>query len=163
MQDCQVEIKQVLAALDLSHYSELTFLHALTLAEALKAELVLLNVINTRPLESIDRLSALGYDLDRERYLSQLRTERQEVFEREYLARAKARGVPARLMFRQGLPWEQIVKAAREEKATLLVMGAKGRSALEHVLFGTAAEKVFRHAPCPVVSVRGPEHCRLPA
>lgn len=84
---------------------------------------------------------------------------RKSVFEREFIPLAQ--GVKATLVFRVGLPYEEIAKAAKEESIDLLVMGTKGRSNLAGTLLGTTAEKVFRHASCPVVSVRSPEHCRL--
>jgi nucleotide-binding universal stress UspA family protein len=70
--------------------------------------------------------------------------------------------VRARVIFRVGLPYEEILKTIVDEKASMIVMGTKGRSNLTGTLFGTTAEKVFRRATCPVLSVRGPEHCRLP-
>lgn len=160
MQDCKVDIKRVMAALDLSSYSEITFQHALTLARDLGAELILVNVINTRGFEVLDRLAAEGYDLSRDKYVAQVEAERTAQFEKEYLP--KAGGVPVRFLFRAGLPQEELLKAAKELDASMIVMGAKGRGNLAGALFGSTAEKVFRRAACPVVSVRGPEHCRLP-
>lgn len=161
MQECRADIKKIIASLDLSSYSETTFLHALTLAKSLGAELILLSVINSRGLEQIERLNAQGFGVSREKYVETAIADRKAEFEKEYLSRAS--GVPCRLVFREGLPWEQIVKAIKQEDADMLVMGTKGRTNLAGALFGSTAEKVFRHAPCPVISVRGPEHCRLPA
>lgn len=74
-------------------------------------------------------------------------------------ARAKelgAKEVSARLL--AGAPWDQIVTAARNDRAIdLIVMGTHGRTGLKHVLLGSVAEKVVRHAPCPVLVVRSRE------
>jgi universal stress protein A len=40
----------------------------------------------------------------------------------------------------------------------LIVMGTHGRGALAHVVLGSVAERVVRLAPCPVLTVRNPEH-----
>jgi nucleotide-binding universal stress UspA family protein len=57
-----------------------------------------------------------------------------------------------------GVPWDEIVSAARSDSAVdLIVIGTHGRTGLAHVLLGSVAEKVVRHAPCPVLVVRGRE------
>jgi nucleotide-binding universal stress UspA family protein len=160
MEECSVRLKRIMAALDLSAYSETTFAHALTLARALGGELILINVINSKGLEVLDLVAAEGYAVSRESYIEKVQEERTAEFERDYLPRCGQ--VPVRLIFRVGLPYEEILKTIAKERADLLVMGAKGRSNLAGVLFGTTAEKVFRRATCAVISVRGPEHCRLP-
>ncbi|GIX47410.1 MAG: universal stress protein [Candidatus Tectimicrobiota bacterium] len=53
-----------------------------------------------------------------------------------------------------GDPAEAIVRMARELAADLIVMGTHGRTGLQHVLLGSVAEKVVRHAPCPVLTIR---------
>jgi nucleotide-binding universal stress UspA family protein len=158
MQECKVEMKRIMAALDLSSYSESTFAHALTLARAFKAELILLNVINTRGLQQLSRFEAMGYDISEDKYITLVKEERRETFQKEYLSRVG--DVPARLVFRAGNPWEEILDAIKKEKADLLVMGTKGHGGVAHILLGTVAERVFHRATCPVVSVRGPEHCK---
>lgn len=160
MDDCRVSVKRIIAALDLSAFAEITFSYALTLAQDLGAELVLLNVINSRGLDVLDKLKAEGYDVGPEKYLATVKAERTAEFERDYLSRAQ--GVRTRLEFRVGLPYEQILAAIGKEGADMVVMGTKGKSNIAGALFGTTAEKVFRRATCPVLSVRGPEHCRLP-
>ena len=52
-----------------------------------------------------------------------------------------------------GDPAQAIVKAARGADA--IVMATAGRTGLGHLLIGSVAEKVVRHAPCPVLSLRG--------
>lgn len=160
MEECNVSLKRIMAAVDLSSYSETTFAHALTLARSMGGEVILINVINSRGLEQIERLGAQGFGISKDSYIETIQKERQAELEKEYLP--KAGNVPCRVIFRVGLPWEQIIKAIKEEKADLMVMGTKGRGNLAGALFGSTADKVFRHSPCPVISVRGPEHCRLP-
>jgi len=48
----------------------------------------------------------------------------------------------------------EIVKAAKDWPADLIVIGSHGRSGLKRALLGSVAEAVMRHAPCPVLVVR---------
>jgi len=160
MAQCAVNLKKVMACLDLSAYAEATFLHALALAKGLGAELVLLNVVNSRGLDALDQLAAEGYAVSRDKYIDTVVADRRAAFTQEYLPLAQ--GVPTSVVFRVGLPYDEIVKACRDEGVDLVVLGTKGRSNIVGALFGSTAEKVFRRAPCTVVSVRGPEHCALP-
>ena len=57
-------------------------------------------------------------------------------------------------MFAMGIPHREIVRNAREASSDLIVIGTHGRTGVEHVLFGSTAEKVVRMAPCPVLTVR---------
>jgi nucleotide-binding universal stress UspA family protein len=53
-----------------------------------------------------------------------------------------------------GDPADAIVRYAAELGVDLIVMGTHGRTGLQHVLLGSVAEKVVRHALCPVLTVR---------
>jgi nucleotide-binding universal stress UspA family protein len=53
-----------------------------------------------------------------------------------------------------GVPYREIIGKAREIAADLVVIGTHGRTGVEHVIFGSTAEKVVRMSPCPVLSVR---------
>jgi len=57
-------------------------------------------------------------------------------------------------VFLVGAPWNEIVRLAEVDGADLIVMGTHGRTGLKHVLLGSVAEKVVRHAHCPVLVVR---------
>lgn len=46
---------------------------------------------------------------------------------------------------------------AAKEKNDLIVLSTHGRTGLAHLLIGSVAEKVVRHAPCPVLTVRAPK------
>jgi nucleotide-binding universal stress UspA family protein len=53
---------------------------------------------------------------------------------------------------------QAITGYAKEANVDLIVMGTHGRGAVAHLLMGSVAERVVRTAPCPVLTVRHPEH-----
>jgi universal stress protein A len=57
---------------------------------------------------------------------------------------------------RIGAPAAEIVGAAGDLKVDLLCIGTHGRTGLAHFLLGSVAERIVRHAPCPVLTVRPP-------
>lgn len=57
-----------------------------------------------------------------------------------------------------GSPYETIMDAARDVDS--IVMATHGRTGLEHILIGSIAEKVIRHAPVPVLTIRPPSATR---
>ena len=59
---------------------------------------------------------------------------------------------------REGVPFVEIVRYAKEHEIDLIVIGTHGRTGLSHILLGSVAERVVRKAPCPVLTVRHPEH-----
>ena len=82
-------------------------------------------------------------------------------------AKARARGVleeirqqrtggyaHCELVVEIGDPYEQLLAIARQRNVDLIVTATHGRSGLEHLVMGSVAEKVIRHAPCPVFVVR---------
>jgi nucleotide-binding universal stress UspA family protein len=69
------------------------------------------------------------------------------------------RGLPdVEKMVLKGIPYEEIIKFTEEQKIDMIVMGTYGRKGLERFLFGSTADRVVRRAPCPVMTVRAPEH-----
>ena len=57
-----------------------------------------------------------------------------------------------------GTPFVEIIRYAREQSIDLIVIGTHGHSALAAMLLGNVAERVVRKAPCPVLTVRHPQH-----
>jgi nucleotide-binding universal stress UspA family protein len=63
-----------------------------------------------------------------------------------------------RVLITSNAPALAIVDYARQEPIDLIVTGTHGRGAVAHALIGSVAERVLRTAPCPVLTVRHPEH-----
>jgi universal stress protein A len=61
-----------------------------------------------------------------------------------------------KVIVKEGEPSVEIIKIAKKESVKLIVMGTHGRTGLDHILFGSTAEKVVRRAPCPVLTTRLP-------
>ena len=57
----------------------------------------------------------------------------------------------------KGIPFVEIIKAAKDNQVDLIVMGTHGKTGLEHILIGSVAERVIQRSPCPVLSVRLPK------
>jgi nucleotide-binding universal stress UspA family protein len=55
-------------------------------------------------------------------------------------------------------PVGEILRYAATEDVDLIVMGTHGRGGVSHMLLGSIAEPIVRRAPCPVLTVRYPEH-----
>ena len=62
--------------------------------------------------------------------------------------------IPAQVLVETGRPWDEIVKVAKDEDVDLIVIATHGHSGLKHVFLGSTAERVVRHAPCPILVVR---------
>jgi nucleotide-binding universal stress UspA family protein len=73
----------------------------------------------------------------------------------EALTELKKRLPAAKGMLRSGSAWEEILAAATEIHADLIVVGTHGRRGLNRMLLGSVAEKVVRMARVPVLSVHG--------
>jgi len=147
------EVNKILVAICFSDYCPGTFAYATRLATQLQAELVVANIINIKDVQAIGRIESMGYSISAEEYVKGVKEER-----REELGKMVAdSGFPKeklKSIFKVGHPFEELLKITKEEKVDMVVMGAKGRSNVEHLLVGSVAEKMFRHSPVTVTSYR---------
>lgn len=146
-------IKKIMVAIDLSDYSKETLGYAADLAAELKAELVIVNVINQRDIDAYDRMAQLTTQLAGQDFVK-MRKEDSKNRIQELIEECSCHDLPTKTVLRTGVPFRELIEAVEEEGADLLVMGAKGRSNLRGVLLGSTAEKAIRRSPVPVLSVR---------
>ncbi|MEJ2167201.1 MAG: universal stress protein [Desulfobacterales bacterium] len=147
------KVNKILVACDLSNYSIQAVEYAADMAESVDAELVIVNVINQRDLEMVEKVSQHTDKITVSNYIRETRENRSEEIAK-VLAASNRDPASYRTVFRTGVPFREILAAIEEEKADLLVMGTKGRTDLEDVLFGTTAQKMFRRCPIPLLSIR---------
>lgn len=69
---------------------------------------------------------------------------------REHYAEKIENGVAFEIVTKSGREDDEIIKFAKQEKTDLIVMGSHRRAGIQHVLFGSVAEKVLRNSPVPV-------------
>jgi nucleotide-binding universal stress UspA family protein len=72
------------------------------------------------------------------------------------LEQVGAQGVKVETLIKGGVPADLIVQAANDLHAGLLVLGTHGRRGFRHLVLGSVAVHVLRHAPCPVMTVHTP-------
>lgn len=143
-------LKIILVGTDFSVCAARAFSFAVSLADSQGARVHLLHVL-MEPAQALDAAAALPYpDMEvREGWESAARAR----LEREVRA-AEKRGIKASGELKWGRPSDVLVDTAVAQKASLLVIGAHGRSALEKFLLGSTAERVVRRSPVPVLTVR---------
>ena len=147
------EIKKIMAAVGFSEYAEGIFNYADQLASKLGAQLVVATVINSRDVEAVGTIAKMGYDLDSEKYIEELKAQRQSEFE-AVTRNASLSKDDIELVMAVGNPIDELLKIIIEKKVDLVVMGVKGRTDLENIFIGSVAEKLFRRAPVTVLSYR---------
>jgi universal stress protein A len=147
-----IAIRRVLAPTDFSDSSAPAVRYAAEMAEKFGAELTLLHVVQDLTLVVPDAMMPLP-------------TAAPALEEMVAGAKAGIAGLVAKLGLQKlnpkaevriGAPAAEIVAAAAELKTDLLCIGTHGRTGLAHFLLGSVAERIVRHSPCPVLTVRPP-------
>jgi universal stress protein A len=139
--------KRIACGTDFSDTAETAWELACELARIHHAELILVHVFIEMPVYA--EASAIT--------ITQVWEEQRAWVEQQLVERAEAatkRGLTARYLLRTGTAPDQIVQAATDEAADLIVIGTHGRSGIERLFIGSVAERVVRHAPCPVLTVK---------
>jgi len=145
------ELQRVLVAVDFSDDSRMALDYAGALAGRLGASLSIVHVVEPD-------LSVTGAELplassktsDSER-LAEAKLDLSSLGERMLGA---CRVVETSV--RSGIAFFEIAEAAKALSVDFIVIGAHGLAGLNRMLLGSTVEKVVRHAPCPVLVVRGP-------
>ena len=145
--------KKILVPLDGSQLSEFALNPALALAKANKAELILMSAITEKEMVAVDEYydgstppitppDTQSMQARMENYLDSIAETRTGI------------GVPIRTMVLEGDAANCVVETAVSEQADLIMMGTHGRSGVSRILLGSVTQKVWHHAPCPVMAIR---------
>jgi len=147
------DVKKILAAIGFTSYSEGIFNYAANIAQLLNAELIIGSIINSRDIDAVGMVAAMGYEVDSEHYIEGIKAEREKMLE-QFLKNSSFNLKDVRVVFKVGNPTDELLKLIVAESIDMIVMGVKGPSDLEHAFVGSVAEKLFRRSPVPVISFR---------
>ncbi len=150
-----MQIKKIMVPLAFTKFSKNILNYAATYAEALGAELILVNVINERDLEAVNKITSFGFKVDTEQYVATIKTERRQAIS-ELAANLSLPDDRVSFTFLIGDPSTELLRFVVESEIDLVVMGIKARD-LQHMFAGSVAERMFRRCPVPIISYRGGE------
>ena len=147
-----IALKTVLVPTDFSDCSEAAVRYGRALAQAFGASLHLLHVVQDPYKQA---WAAEGFAAPVSDMIVQWETEARKRLEESAAACAP---VATTVATRIGSPFYDIACYAAEMNVDLIVIGTHGRGPIGHMLLGSVAERIVRKAPCPVLTVRHPQH-----
>ncbi len=150
------KIKNVMAAVDFSLYSRQVLEYAGKISKITNADMCIIHIISQKSIDQVEHAvnKARPDSFIAAKHLSE------ESGRRELKLRAMVKNTgnldekKVRIRIGHGVPYVEILSAIDTENIDFLIFGPKGRSNLEGFLFGSVAEKLFRHSPVPVMSLR---------
>jgi universal stress protein A len=145
----QFKIGRILVPVDFSECAQTALRYALGLAAQFEAELTLVHVV--------EQIVYPGDWMYPPLALSDFATEKRDQVLEKMKSLVKSPDGNVRHIVRVGRAWQEVIELAKENKTDLIVLATHGYTGLKHVLLGSVAEKILRHAPCPVLTVRPDE------
>ena len=142
-------IRKILVPVDFSEHSQKALRYALAFAAQFGAAVTLVHIVEQMVYPGdwmYPPLAAPDFSADKHA----------EMIKRLRALDAKS-GVKTQHVVRMGRAWQEVIEIAREQKADMIILATHGYTGLKHALLGSVAEKIVRHAPCPVLSVHPEE------
>ena len=143
-------IHRILVPIDFSEPSGRALEDAIALAKKFEAELHLIHCYQVYPESMVGVRYEIAAPAIEERQIREAALGRLT----DWREKATAEGVSVELHVAMDRPSHGIVALAEKLPADLIVIGSHGLTGLRHVLLGSVAERVIRHAPCPVLTVK---------
>jgi len=143
-----LDLKRILVPIDFSKASETALPWAASLGAESNAELILLYVVEKFPIDYV-----LGRGLMNET-ITPLMKQSEAELKQMAESLSKSTGLKASAVVRDGKPFKEICSVAQKLGADLIALTTRGYTGLKHVWLGSTAERVVRHAHCPVLAVR---------
>ena len=141
----------ILYATDFSEGSEHAFDYAFTLAKTFNARLILIHVIN----EPVDLRGFYVPHISFEQLEKEIEEGAEKMMEK-FCQTKMGDFTRYTTVVVAGIPYEEVLRKAEETGASLIVLGTHGRTGIDHLIFGSTAERVVRSAACPVLTIRLP-------
>lgn len=149
------KLNRILVPVDFSDCSRAALDYAETLSKTFSATVDLIHVWEVPPYIPPEAMVGVpGHDTQT---LADVAHGSAEKEMRRFVKELEDEGVKVeRTLLDSGDPGRTIVEVAEKEHYDMIVLGTHGRTGLSHLLMGSVAERVVRHAPCPVLTVRAP-------
>jgi universal stress protein A len=144
-----LKLKRIFVPIDFSKISQKALEYAVPLAKQFEAKITLLHVIEPLPYPMDLTYVSMGESFPIEPLEKELNTLAKKTIEPQLLKE---------VIVQVGTAFEVIINVARDCEADLIVITTHGHTGLKHVFMGSTAERVVRHASCPVFVVRKCEH-----
>ena len=140
-------IIRIVIAVDFSNYSAETLEFGAAIAEKTLSEIIVLNVISRHLVMSMEKVFNEQHpgQFSLKKFLND-ETGRRTRRMHKMIDDIVPEGVPARVIVRWGIPFEEIIRVSDNEKADLLVMAPHGEGDRPKLRMGTTMEKCFRHS-----------------
>lgn len=142
-------IKKILLPTDFSEGSIAVISYVLSLASKYDAHIDILHIIHEFGDMTDFYVPHMSYDVIEKEMEDAARNNMENFCRENFEGKAKFE-----IHTRKGTPFLEIIQAARDLNSDLIVMGTHGRTGIDHILFGSTAEKVVRKSPIPVMTVR---------
>jgi nucleotide-binding universal stress UspA family protein len=144
-------IKKILVPVDFSDYSKHALRYAIDFAKHFKAEIILISVIEPMIYPADFSMGQVAIPATDQNLHERIEQELKELEEKEI-----GNQVNSKRIIKSGKPFYEINETARDENVDLIIISTHGHTGVEHLLFGSTAERVVRKAPCPVLTLREP-------
>ena len=149
----RVQVRKILVPIDFSAGSKQALLYAFPMAHLFKASVSLVHVVEPA-CGTVD----YGYGEVAREWPDVRLVKLTQAKLRALSRRLRSAGVQTRSVVRSGTAFAEIVAAAEQLKADLIIIATRGLSCAKEGIIGSVAERVARHATCPVLVVRRLEH-----
>lgn len=146
-------INKIIVAIDFSDDSMAAAQYAAKLANDVSASLLLTNIFNQRDIDMMNIVATRVAEFTVKRYVKENIKERKEKLE-SIAEKININNIKLETSVRIEVPYEGLLLEIKEKNPDLLVMGTKGRSNLVDAIIGSCAQKMFRHCPIPLLSIR---------
>jgi nucleotide-binding universal stress UspA family protein len=147
----ETTINKVLVPIDFSDYSKSALRYAVNFAKSFNAEIILIYVVEPVIYPPDFSMGQIAMPSINTEWDDRAKEELQKLAKSEIVASENVKTI-----IKTGKPFVEIIETAKEENVDLIIIATHGRSGVEHILFGSTAEKVVRKAPCPVLTLREP-------
>jgi len=161
------KIRKIMVGYDFSDFSKEALEYAAELADELKSDLMIVNVINQRDIDAIEKNLADILWSEKEDAVSSaekfIKKKKKDRLERinKIIEDICAKNIPVEIKLMTGVPFQELIQAVKHGGVDLVVIGQKGRGNIAGILFGTTTEKMFRHCPVPLLSLRDEIHMQM--